>query len=221
MKVGSDFASGSSSIGYRVRSRHSIRDKARESMSSSGSSLGLSAEIEEIMNAAMGEASSIPEGSGLSPVGPVSVIGVEEVACWRMKFHLLEDLVIRIPGPFETASDFRAGEIPVYEGFFESGFRDRVPSHGGEISRAVNISWQLNPPAWRTLIAMQNLGDLEGLTIGVAERTDTTCILVARHHRSRAIGFEEEESSSFQRESDFEICFHASSRVFSDLACSW
>ena len=28
---------------------------------------------------------------------------------------------------------------------------------------------QLNPPAWRTLIALQNLGDLNGLVIGVAE----------------------------------------------------
>ena len=39
-----------------------------------------------------------------------------------------------------------------------------------EVSRAVNISpGQLNPPAWRILIAMQNLGDLEGLVVGVAE----------------------------------------------------
>ncbi|KAF3577115.1 hypothetical protein DY000_02031497 [Brassica cretica] len=28
---------------------------------------------------------------------------------------------------------------------------------------------QLNPPAWRTLIALQNLGDLNGLVIGVTE----------------------------------------------------
>lgn len=39
-----------------------------------------------------------------------------------------------------------------------------------KVSRAVNISpGQLNPPAWRILIAMQNLGDLEGLLVGVAE----------------------------------------------------
>ncbi|KAF2587520.1 hypothetical protein F2Q70_00037233 [Brassica cretica] len=64
----------------------------------------------------------------------------------------------------------RGGEVPVYEGFFESGFRDQVPSLIAELSRAVNISpGQLNPPAWRILIAMQNLGDLEGLVVGVAE----------------------------------------------------
>ena len=79
-------------------------------------------------------------------------------------------IVIRIPGPFDTVSDFKAGEVPVYEGFFESGFRDQVSSLIAEVSRAVNISpGQLNPPAWRILIAMQNLGDLEGLVVGIAE----------------------------------------------------
>ncbi|WZZ44276.1 hypothetical protein YC2023_040535 [Brassica napus] len=146
------------------------RDEAYESISSSGSSLGVSAEIEEIKNATMGEATSLPEGSGLPLVGPVSVIGEDEVKFWRIKFHLPEDLVIRIPGPFETVSDFRAGEVPIYEGFFESGFRDSIPSLVAEVSRAVKTSsGQLNPPAWRILIAMQNLGDLEGLNVGVAE----------------------------------------------------
>ena len=117
-----------------------------------------------------GETSPLPEEGGSSPVGPVSEIGVEEVAFWRQKFLLSENLVIRIPGPFDTVSDFKAGEVPVYEGFFESGFRDQVPSLTAEVSRAVNISpGQLNPPAWRILIAMQNLGDLEGLVVGVAE----------------------------------------------------
>ncbi|CAG7888817.1 unnamed protein product, partial [Brassica rapa] len=139
-------------------------------MSSSGSSLGLSAKREEIKNAAMGETSPLPKGGGSSPVGPVLEIGVEEVAFWRQKFHLSENLVIRIPGPFDTVSDFRAGEVPVYEGFFESVFRDQVPSLIAKVSRAVNISpGQLNPPAWRILMAMQNLGDLEGLLVGVAE----------------------------------------------------
>ncbi|KAH0942719.1 hypothetical protein HID58_002356 [Brassica napus] len=114
--------------------------------------------------------SPLPEEGGSSPVGPVSEIGVEEVAFWRQKFLLSENLVIRIPGPFDTVSDFKAGEVPVYEGFFESGFRDQVPSLIAKVSRAVNISpGQLNPPTRRILIGMQNLGDLEGLPIGVAE----------------------------------------------------
>ncbi|KAH0926446.1 hypothetical protein HID58_018702 [Brassica napus] len=170
MKSEPDFASGSSLIGVRVRSRCKIGDEVYESMNSSGSSLGLSAEIEEIKNAGMRETSPLPEGGGSLPVGPISEIGVEEVAFWRQKFYLSENLVIQIPGPLDTVSDFRAGEVLIYEGFFESGFRDQVPSLIVEVSRAVNISpGQLNPPAWRILIAMQNLGDLEGLVVGVAE----------------------------------------------------
>ncbi|KAF3551887.1 hypothetical protein DY000_02008304 [Brassica cretica] len=121
-------------------------------------------------NATVGEAPPPPGGDRLSPVGPLSVIGVEEVANWRKKFRLPDDVTIRIPGPFDRVSDFELGEIPVYEGFFESGFRDQIPSLVAEISKAVKISHvQLNPPSWRILIAMQNLGDLEGFTVGVTE----------------------------------------------------
>lgn len=39
-----------------------------------------------------------------------------------------------------------------------------------KVSEMLEISpCQLNPPSWRTLIAMQNLGDLEGIIIGVAK----------------------------------------------------
>ncbi|KAH0903281.1 LOW QUALITY PROTEIN: hypothetical protein HID58_042784 [Brassica napus] len=75
-----------------------------------------------------------------------------------------------IPGPIDRFSDFEVDEVLVYEGFFQSGFRDRVPSLVAKVSEALEISsGQLNPPSWRTLIALLNLGDLEGLTIGVAE----------------------------------------------------
>ncbi|KAF3607606.1 hypothetical protein DY000_02046319 [Brassica cretica] len=76
-----------------------------------------------------------------------------------------------ISGHIDQISDFRVDEVPVYEGFFESGFRDRVPSLVAKVSEALEISHgQLNPPpSWRTLIALQNLGDLQGLTIEVAE----------------------------------------------------
>ncbi|KAF2534687.1 hypothetical protein F2Q70_00030023 [Brassica cretica] len=131
-------------------------------MDSSGSSLDLTAEIKELRNVDVGEAPPPPGGDRFSPVGPLSIIGVEEVANWRRKFRLPDDVTIRIPGPFDRVSDFELGEIPVYEGFFESGFRDQVPSLVAEISKVVRISpGQLNPPSWRILIAMQNLGDLE------------------------------------------------------------
>ncbi|KAL0771663.1 hypothetical protein Bca101_036814 [Brassica carinata] len=139
-------------------------------MDSSESSLDLTAEIEELRNASVGEAPLLPGGDKLSSVCPLSIIGVEEVVNWRKKFRLPDDVIIRIPGPFDRVLDFELGEIHVYEGFFESGFRDQIPSLVAEISNAVKISpGQLNPPSWRILIAMQSLGDLEGFTIGVAE----------------------------------------------------
>ncbi|KAF3593595.1 hypothetical protein DY000_02023416 [Brassica cretica] len=60
-------------------------------------------------NAAVGEAPPPPGGNRLSPVGPLSVIGVEEVINWRKKFRLPGDVTIRIPGPFDKVSDFELG----------------------------------------------------------------------------------------------------------------
>ena len=61
-------------------------------------------------------------------------------------------------------------DVPVYEGYFASGFRDQIPSLVAKISETLGIyPGQLNLPAWRTLIALQDLGDLNGLVIGVAE----------------------------------------------------
>ncbi|KAF3601125.1 hypothetical protein F2Q69_00036417 [Brassica cretica] len=72
--------------------------------------------------------------------GPLLTIEVEEVANWREKYHLSNDITIRIPGPVYRVSDFEIKEIPVYEGFFESGFRDRVPTLVAKVSEALEIS---------------------------------------------------------------------------------
>ena len=53
---------------------------------------------------------------------------MDEVPNWRAKYHLSDDVVIRISGPLDRLSDFGVDEVLVYEGFFESDFRDRVPS---------------------------------------------------------------------------------------------
>ena len=81
-------ALGSSSIGARVHSRRRVGNEACESMDSSESSLDLTAEIKIFRNAAVGEAPPPPEGDRFSPVGPLSIIGVEEVVNWRKKFYL-------------------------------------------------------------------------------------------------------------------------------------
>ncbi|KAF3596677.1 hypothetical protein DY000_02022325 [Brassica cretica] len=136
-------------VGTRVHSRRRVGKEACESMDSSESSLDVTAEIKELRNAAVGEAPPPPGGDRFSPVGPLSIIGVEEVSNWRKKFRLPDDVIIRIPGPFDRVSDFELGEITVYEVKISPG--------------------QLNHPSWRILIAMQSLGDLEGFTVGVAE----------------------------------------------------
>ncbi|WZY87320.1 hypothetical protein YC2023_033704 [Brassica napus] len=170
MTNGFDLVLGSSSIGTMVHSRHRVENEVCESMDSSSSSLDLTAEIEELRNATAGEALRPPGGDRLWPVGPLSVIGVEEVANWRRKFRLTDDVTIQIPGPIDRVSNLETGEIPAYEGFFESGFRDQIPSLVAEISKAVRISpGQLNPPSWRTLIAIQNLGNLEGFAVIITE----------------------------------------------------
>ena len=171
MRSKPDLALDSSSIGGRIRSKKQRSGVGpSESMDSSGSSLDLTAEVENFSREVVGLAPSSEEVSEFPPVGRLLSIGVDEVANWRAKYHLSDDVVIRILGPIDRVSDFEVDEVPVYEGFFESGFRDRVPSLVAKVSEALEISpSQLNPPSWRTLIALQNLGDLEGLTIGVAD----------------------------------------------------
>ena len=83
------------------------------------------------------------------------------MAIWRKKYNLPDDVVIRAPEPGEVVSYFGIDEVPVYEGYFASGFGDHVPSLIAKISETLEIlAAQLNPPALRTLIALQNLGDL-------------------------------------------------------------
>ncbi|KAH0853990.1 hypothetical protein HID58_092711 [Brassica napus] len=138
-------------------------------MDSSDSSLDLTAKLEN-PKAIVARRTSPVRGSRYPPIGPPSVIGAEEVAVWRKKYELPDDVVIRVPDPEDRVSDFGVDEVPFYEGYFTSGFRDRIPSLVAKISETLGISpGQLNPPAWRTLIALQNLGDLNGLVIGVAE----------------------------------------------------
>ncbi|KAL0645884.1 hypothetical protein Bca4012_044175 [Brassica carinata] len=171
MKSKPDLALDFSSIGGRIRSKkeRSVVGSS-ESMDSSGSSLDLTSEVENLSRKVVDLAPSSAEVCEFPPVGPLSSIGVNQVTNWRAKYHLSDDVVIRIPGPIERVLDFEVDEVLVYEVFFESGFRDQVPSLVVKVSEALEISpGQLSPPSWRTLTALQNLGDLEGLTVGVAE----------------------------------------------------
>ncbi|CDY66488.1 BnaA10g28810D [Brassica napus] len=73
----------------------------------------------------------------------------------------------------ERASSYIPGEIAVYEAFFDSGLRGTIPALIVGLCNLFEISpSQLNPPAWRILVAIQNLGDLEYLSLGVNEILD-------------------------------------------------
>ncbi|KAF2557606.1 hypothetical protein F2Q68_00016882 [Brassica cretica] len=168
MRTESGLSPDSSSVGSSVRSSR-LRVAPTESMDSSISSLDLTAKAKN-PTAIVAKRVSTVGGSRYPPISPPSVIGAEEVAVWRKKYELPDDVAIRVPDPEDRVSDFGVDEVPVYEGYFASGFRDQIPSLVAKISETLGISpGQLNPPAWRTLIALQNLGDLNRLVIGVAE----------------------------------------------------
>ena len=138
MKAESGLSVDSSSIGSRVRSSM-VKDAVAPSVSmdSSDSSLDLTTEVEDPKAIVAQNVSRIAEGNWFPPIGPPSVIGVEEVADWRMKYNLPADVIIRVPGLEDRVLDFGVDEVPVYEGYFESGFRDRVPSLVAKISETL------------------------------------------------------------------------------------
>ncbi|CDY69006.1 BnaCnng61370D [Brassica napus] len=100
-------------------------------------------------------------------VGPASLVGGDELAEWRGRYSLPSSVILRVPTPEERASSDIPREIAVYEAFFDSGLRGTIPALIVGLCNLFEISPpQLNPPAWRILIAIQNLGDLEYLSLG-------------------------------------------------------
>ncbi|KAL0650104.1 hypothetical protein Bca4012_092795 [Brassica carinata] len=103
-------------------------------------------------------------------VGPASSVGEEELAEWRSRYSLPSSVVLRVPTPGEHASSYIPGEISVYEAFFDSGLRGMIPALIAGLCNLFEISpSQLNPLSWRILIAIQNLGDLEYISLGINE----------------------------------------------------
>ncbi|KAF3506023.1 hypothetical protein F2Q69_00006783 [Brassica cretica] len=107
-------------------------------------------------------------------VGPASSVGEDEMAEWRSRYSLPSSVILRIPTPEEHASSYIPGEIAVYEAFFDSGHRGTIPALIAGLCKLFEISpSQLNPPPWRILIAIQNSGDLEYLSLGINEAART------------------------------------------------
>ncbi|KAF3564049.1 hypothetical protein DY000_02017314 [Brassica cretica] len=77
---------------------------------------------------------------------------------------------MRCPSEFERALDGGFDEIAIYEAYLEAGFRVGVPSIVAEVSSFFGFCpSQLTPLTWRTLMAIQVLGEFHGFVVGVHE----------------------------------------------------
>ncbi|KAF2532575.1 hypothetical protein F2Q70_00029233 [Brassica cretica] len=102
--------------------------------------------------------------------GPRSEIQEESLINIRKKFVIPPSVVMRCPSEFERASDGGSDEIAIYEPYLEVGFRVGVPSIVAEVSSFFGFCpSQLTPLTWRTLVAIQVLGEFHGFVVGVHE----------------------------------------------------
>ena len=102
--------------------------------------------------------------------GPRSEIQEGELANMRRKYAIHPSVGVRSPTEFERAPDGGAGEMAVYEAYMEAGFQGVIPSLIDEASSFFGLCpSQLTPLTWRTLMAIQVLGELHGFSIGVHE----------------------------------------------------
>ena len=102
--------------------------------------------------------------------GPRSEIREGDLANIRRKYLIHPSVGMRSPTEFERAPDGGAGEVTIYEAYLEAGFRGVIPSLIDEVSSFFGFCpSQLTPLTWRTLMAIQVLGELHGFSIGVHE----------------------------------------------------
>ena len=99
--------------------------------------------------------------------GPRSEIREGDLATIRRKYLIHPLVGMRSPTEFERAPDGGAGEVTVYEAYLEAGVRGVIPSLIDEVSSFFSFCpSQLTPLTWRTLMAIQVLGELQGISIG-------------------------------------------------------
>ncbi|KAL0846970.1 hypothetical protein Bca101_020216 [Brassica carinata] len=106
----------------------------------------------------------------LNSDGPRSKICEGELAnIWRQ--YLIHPLVeMRSPSEFERAPDGGMNEVAVFEAYLEAGFRGGIPSFIVEVSSYFCFCpSQLTPLTWKTLMAIQVLGEFHGFYFGVHE----------------------------------------------------
>ena len=102
--------------------------------------------------------------------GPRSEIREGDLTKMRRKYVIHPSVGMRSPTEFERAPDGGSGEVADYEAYLEAGFRGVIPSLIGEFSSFFGFCpSQLTPLTWRTLVAIQVLGELHGLSVRVHE----------------------------------------------------
>ncbi|KAF2561174.1 hypothetical protein F2Q70_00016940 [Brassica cretica] len=102
--------------------------------------------------------------------GPHSEIREGDLSNMRGKYMIHHSVGMRSPIEFERAPDGGAGEVAVYEAYLEAGFRGVISFLVGEVSSFFGFCpSQLTPMTWRTLMAIQVLGELHRFSVGVHE----------------------------------------------------
>lgn len=102
--------------------------------------------------------------------GPLSEIKEESLINIRNNFAIPPLVVMRCPSEFERAPDGGSDEIAFYEAYLEAGFRVGVPSIVAEVSSFFGLCFsKLTPLTWRTLMAIQVLGEFHGFVVEVHE----------------------------------------------------
>ncbi|KAL0645788.1 hypothetical protein Bca4012_044079 [Brassica carinata] len=102
--------------------------------------------------------------------GPRSEIREGDLANIRRKYLIHPSVGMRSQTEFKRAPDGVAGEVTIYEAYLEAGFWGVIPSLIDEVSYFFGFCpSQLTPLTWRTLMAIQVLGELHGFSIVVHE----------------------------------------------------
>ncbi|KAF3502436.1 hypothetical protein F2Q69_00042182 [Brassica cretica] len=103
--------------------------------------------------------------------GPRSEIREGDLANMRRKYVIHPSVGMRSRTEFERAPDGGAGEVAVYEAYLEASLRGVIPSLVGEVSSFFGFCpSQLTPLTWRTLMAIQVLGELHGFSVAEPSR---------------------------------------------------
>ncbi|KAL0886287.1 hypothetical protein Bca101_010270 [Brassica carinata] len=88
----------------------------------------------------------------------------------RRKYGVPRSVEMRRSSEYERAPDGGDNEIAVFETYLEAGFRGVIPSLVAAVSSYFGFCpSQLTPLTWRTLMAIQVLGEFQGFSIGVHE----------------------------------------------------